>query len=295
MTPEKGNTSIIERKKTPEIIEKGLYESRRDVSDVLEKSLQKSKEELKNMTHADLVDFAKRAMALNQRLGNKIAEERKINSELVKLDKNRQEQFKKMRAEMEKLKSEVTTDVLTQIHNRRYLNEEGPKEFERSERVKQPITVAMVDIDHFKAVNDEHDHDFGDQVLREVAQKLKNTVREMDIVARYGGEEFTLVFPETDVDKAWDVMERIRKGVEELKFEYKGEEVKITISGGLATFYPNEYQNKADNEYNNIEELIKRADSELYTAKESGRNRICCAEPKIPMTYADQEYLNQNK
>lgn len=282
---------------TPRLLREGIYDTRNKLDSSIRGGLKSlSFKEMMDMPHADLANQCKHLEVYARGLETdlRVERERRETEEGRTFGQVKQEN-KDLRLEIEKLKQQVTTDTLTQIHNLRYLEEEGAKEFVRSERAQTPLTAVMVDIDHFKLVNDEHDHDFGDKVLRAVAQELKNSVRESDIAARYGGEEFTLIFSEMGTQEAWDVMERIRTKIENMSFDYKGKEVKITISAGMATFYPNKHDKASENEYNDIKELIKKADGELFEAKRSGRNRVCCAEPKIPTMYADQEYLNQAK
>jgi len=157
------------------------------------------------------------------------------------------------------------TDSLTQLHNQGYWRECCACEYKRHTRTQQPSALIMLDIDHFKKVNDTYGHPFGDEVIREVANCLRHNMRETDIAGRYGGEEFTLILVDTTMENAKFVAERIRHSVEAFDFHYQGELVKVTISLGIAHITGNipDYQS-----------WIKTADLGLYIAKDSGRNQI---------------------
>lgn len=261
---------------TPAIIANGLYESRKRATEVLDVS--RSRSEFEAMSRADLVEWAMQAKVA-------LGDNKRMSDEYVKLIDNQKKIITELRngtsyvvlkERIKELENQVIIDELTGIHNRRYLNEEGTKDFERSEREKKPLTVGMVDIDHFKIFNDTYGHEFGDKVLSAVAQLMEKEIRGFDTVARYGGEEFTLVFPNTDTEDASMIMHRIKEKIRDLKFEFKGKEVGVTVSIGAATFSP-DAQNQ---EFSSVDELIKKADGELYTAKRSGRDRISFAKPK---------------
>jgi len=160
------------------------------------------------------------------------------------------------------------TDPLTEIFNRGYMNTNLPKAIKRAVRYKQQLSIIICDIDHFKNVNDTYGHHMGDIILRSFAQNLNSSLRkDIDWVARYGGEEFLIVLPETGLNGAKVVSERLRHKVSE---ETPDEEntIKITASFGIASLTHGE-----DNSYLNATELIKAADKCLYQAKEQGRNR----------------------
>jgi two-component system cell cycle response regulator len=158
------------------------------------------------------------------------------------------------------------TDGLTELFNHRHVHELLHEEFERSKRTGESMAVAMMDLDRFKQVNDNHGHPTGDVILYETAQILKDTAREIDMVGRYGGEEFIVILPDTDEEAAAQFADRVRRRVEEHTYKDEAQQVKMTLSGGVAAF-PEEGLENPDT-------LIKRADEALYTAKESGRNRI---------------------
>lgn len=157
------------------------------------------------------------------------------------------------------------TDSLTQLHNQGFWRECCAAEYKRHTRTQQASSMIMLDIDHFKKVNDNYGHPFGDEVIREVANCLRKNMRETDIAGRYGGEEFTLILVDTDLENAKFVAERIRKSVEEFDFHYQGKLVKVTISLGISHITGN---------IRDYRSWIKTADLGLYIAKDSGRNQV---------------------
>lgn len=161
------------------------------------------------------------------------------------------------------------TDGLTGVYNRRYFQRQLESEFRRAPRFGYPIALILLDCDYFKRFNDTHGHLLGDQVLRSLAQVLRETVRETDVVARYGGEEFAVILPETNAEQAVEVADRIRQNVARRPFWGRGQTpVAVTVSIGVAS------RLAADTK---PEDLIDLADSALYQAKETGRDRICTA------------------
>lgn len=164
----------------------------------------------------------------------------------------------------EKIYQMALTDGLTGLNNHRTFQLGLDNMLIRARRQSSSICLILCDIDHFKKINDMHGHPFGDQVLRKVAETLKQSIRKVDLAARYGGEEFALVLEASDEEGAIIQSERARHSIEELSFSSKGEKISITMSFGLAS-YPVDGDNKA--------KLIDRADQALYYAKESGRNR----------------------
>lgn len=159
----------------------------------------------------------------------------------------------------------ATTDSLTGLFNRRRFMELAEREFARGKRYQGARTMLMMDIDHFKRVNDTHGHDVGDEVLRELARISRTALRELDILGRLGGEEFGVLLPETEAGPAMDVAERLRRAIEQTPIPTGVGELRITVSIGAAT-------SKDDAE--TVETLLKRADVALYEAKQSGRNRV---------------------
>ncbi|MEW6777671.1 MAG: diguanylate cyclase [Bdellovibrionota bacterium] len=161
------------------------------------------------------------------------------------------------------------TDGLTKITNRRHFMEVFELEFLRAERYRASLSYVMIDIDHFKKINDKHGHQVGDQALIAVAGVLKEGLRKHDIAARYGGEEFALLLPETDLAGAQVVAERYRKRIEDTPVASAGDSLHLTASLGISCF-PRE-------DVSNIDDLIRLADAALYEAKNQGRNRVVVA------------------
>ncbi len=157
------------------------------------------------------------------------------------------------------------TDSLTAVYTRRYFVERFEEEIKRCNLRKTTLAFIMVDADHFKKINDQYGHLTGDQVLREIAMIIKESVREIDIVGRFGGEEFCVVLPDTDLDGAWVVAERIRRSAEKKLIKAYDNALRITLSVGLA-IYPTDG--------NVPDEIIDKADWALYRAKSQGRNCV---------------------
>jgi len=158
------------------------------------------------------------------------------------------------------------TDDLTGLYNRRFLQQRLEEELHRASRYSLRLSCIMLDIDHFKAINDTHGHVAGDLIIKDVATILKNHVRKSDLAVRYGGEEFLLILFENDKNGALRVAERVRADVESHVFTWKEQPLRVTISSGVAVF--------PDDGVTMPDELIARADSALYSAKTSGRNMV---------------------
>jgi two-component system cell cycle response regulator len=158
------------------------------------------------------------------------------------------------------------TDPLTGLYNRRYMESHIGTLVEQAATRGKPLTVLMLDIDYFKAINDTHGHDAGDDVLREFALRIRKSIRGIDLACRYGGEEFVVVMPETDMTVATVVAERLRRRIagEPFPIQQGAGAVNVTISIGLAALGNDD----------NAARVIKRADQALYRAKRDGRNRV---------------------
>lgn len=167
----------------------------------------------------------------------------------------------KLRRQNEELERLSTSDALTGLHNRRFLTQRLSEELSRAYRQKTSFTVLMADVDEFKKYNDTYGHPAGDEVLKKVANILRNSTRAMDSTARYGGEEFAVLLNDTTGKEAFEVAERIRTQVESQEFTGR----KITISIGMAEFPEDGYTADA---------VISSADEALYEAKRGGRNRV---------------------
>lgn len=170
------------------------------------------------------------------------------------------------KADNARLEALAHTDSLTLVLNRRALVGRLAAEVDRARRYQSMVTILMIDLDHFKGVNDSHGHLAGDHVLRDVAQLLLHEVRSVDIVARYGGEEFMVVLPETSTDGAVAFAERLRERIEGRAFEGTGQSLLLTASIGVASF--------PSTRVASMDDLVARADEALYRAKAEGRNRV---------------------
>jgi two-component system, cell cycle response regulator len=193
--------------------------------------------------------------------------------------KTLQDELREAKDQLEKLSVE---DGLTSLFNHRHFQEELRREFGRARRYNDPLSLIMIDLDHFKEVNDRHGHPFGDKVLREVAQLVKASLRDTDLCARYGGEEFSVILPKTMMAGALAVAERIHRELNQKAFAVdaaqvlpggassaagKGAGERVTASFGIAS-YPSK-------DVTSAELLVRYADEALYRAKREGRNAIC--------------------
>lgn len=176
----------------------------------------------------------------------------------------------KIRDLREKLLQVSTTDELTGLHNRKYLHERLEQEISRAKRYGTKLSCLLFDLDFFKVVNDIYGYDWGDVLLRSIADKLKQLIRKEDILTRYGDEEFLLILPNTSEENAFLFAERFRRDIEKMEFIPAGEEERhpITISGGIST-YP--CLEDTDEDVNTI---IRYAEHALYNAKKRGKNKI---------------------
>ena len=172
-----------------------------------------------------------------------------------------------------RLRSAALTDALTELPNRRYAMKRLETEWVSSERTGRPLSVMLIDIDHFKAVNDTYGHDAGDAVLKEVAGLLRTSLRQADEVCRIGGEEFLVICRNTNQADSVMIGERIRQAVEAHSIQVGGTELKMTISMGAAG---------RTNGFLDLNALLKAADEAVYVAKDTGRNRVCEAPEDRP-------------
>ncbi len=180
----------------------------------------------------------------------------------------------RLRMNLEESVSAASMDELTRLHNRRYLVSHLAREFERAVENRKSLSVIILDVDHFKKVNDTHGHAVGDEVLAELARRMIECTRSSDLSARLGGEEFVVVMPDTTLPVAESVAERLRLGVGETAFAIpKGDLlIEVTISLGVAV-------NKGADD--TPEDLLARADRALYRAKSEGRNQVACASEEL--------------
>jgi diguanylate cyclase (GGDEF)-like protein len=160
---------------------------------------------------------------------------------------------------------QATTDELTGLMNRRNILKRLDEELKRAVRLHEHLCIMIIDLDHFKRINDTYGHLFGDVVLKLTAECIKDTVRAYDIVGRIGGEEFLIISPGVEMDVAIGLAERVRKRVSELVFDQGGQKVTVTLSVGATALESSDL---------GLVSMMKRADRALYQAKEQGRNRV---------------------
>src|SRR5687767_410520 len=185
---------------------------------------------------------------------------------IKRLQEELEERERQLLEANEKLRHMSRTDGLTGLDNRRYLEQQLDMMYAHSERLNEPLSCVICDLDRFKTVNDTHGHHAGDAVLRQFAAILKHEAREIDRVGRYGGEEFVILLPGTVLDAAVTFAERVRKQIEDHTFTFDGGTLRRTASFGVAAWpHPR---------ITTCEGIMRRADDALYVAKETGRNRV---------------------
>jgi diguanylate cyclase len=189
-----------------------------------------------------------------QALANKVQE----------MEKNDEE----VRQRLEEEKQRALTDNLTGLPNREAYGERSHQEIQRWQRYQHPLTIAVIDIDFFKKINDNYGHQTGDKVLKIVSGAAAKRLREVDFIARFGGDEFVVLLPETTAENALQMLNRVREGLANTLFRYKDQKINITVSIGVADV----------KEGDTTETVFERADQALYTAKKTGRNKCCVAE-----------------
>jgi len=186
------------------------------------------------------------------------------NEVLQYMDKEKTRLMAELEKQKQAFEQQSHEDGLTKLYNRRYIDTLLAQEFERSKRFNHPFSIALIDIDYFKKINDTFSHQVGDEVIRTVAQIFKNNLRSMDLVGRYGGEEFVVGLLETSLMRAIPVAEKLRRAVEEFNWVVVRPNLQVTISIGLAE----------NTKMPSHEKVISEADRKLYEAKRAGRNLV---------------------
>lgn len=206
-------------------------------------------------------EFYRRGMAEEEKLSSVI---RNQNKRL----KDANDRIRKLNYELEKANRELeeiaTYDALSGLLNRRSMFQRIDVELERANRLKIPLSGIMLDIDHFKLINDNYGHKCGDIVIKNIGEILKNRLRKYDYAGRYGGEEFFFILPNTERQQAHRIAERFRSELEKLVFSCDNKSMQITVSMGIAQYIAIESR----------EEWFMRADNAMYRAKQTGRNRV---------------------
>jgi diguanylate cyclase (GGDEF)-like protein len=185
------------------------------------------------------------------------------------------------------LKRLAATDPLTGADNRRSFLEKAAYELLRSQRYEHAFALLMLDVDHFKSVNDTYGHKWGDQVLKAIVAKSLKTLRDTDLFGRIGGEEFAIILPESEAEAALEVGERLRQALSEISISSDKGSIKITVSIGLAMM-------EAGND--TLEAILERADAALYKAKQAGRNKLVRGEigtDTISAAFQDQHLAHR--
>lgn len=200
-----------------------------------------------------------------QGMGRDISERKRRESELAQSHQFLESQLEEAAAERTVLQEQAIRDPLTGLFNRRYLNETLPRELSRAKREAYPVAVIMLDLDHFKRINDEYSHAAGDEVLRTLSALLTMGARDSDIVCRFGGEEFVVIMPGITAELALERVEGWRSELETVTVAYGEARIGVTLSGGIAMFPDHGVSSDV---------LLARADEMLYRSKHDGRNRI---------------------
>ena len=189
-------------------------------------------------------------------IGEIVRANQSLQSKLDTAESRLQEQAVEIEAHI----SRSLTDPLTGLPNRREFNERLEERMGAWNRRREVFSLLLFDVDHFKKLNDQHGHLAGDQVLAAVGSALRGAIRREDAIARYGGEEFAILLPNTTMEQAAEVAQKVREAAARTVVEHNQYEIRVTVSGGIATIQPNE----------TVEMLIQRADSALYAAKAAG-------------------------
>lgn len=219
---------------------------------------------------------ASRLNNVMQRLQSHQEQQNKLNSELLERFDNLSAHAKQMKkesqslsAQLEEQRQKALHDTLTGLPNRAAWNERFALEHARLQRNGSPLTLGIIDLDHFKQVNDSYGHLAGDKVLKIIATELKNRLRKTDFIARIGGEEYVVLLPDTPLAQGYEVMEKLRLAIQNCPFHFKGEPVTVTFSAGVGEVRATESMNDA----------FERIDQTLYIAKNAGRNSVRSADP----------------
>lgn len=192
-----------------------------------------------------------------------ISARKKMEDELRRAGERVESSNRQLREVLAREQEKARTDALTGLHNRRYFFELGTELFNIAQRYRQPLSLLMFDVDHFKRFNDLFGHQAGDAVLAHVARVAGASIREADVLARYGGEEFVVILPNTDAHGAYLLAENVRERIAGQHDYIDGRDMRVTVSVGVAELLPSD---------GHLEELVSRADKALYMAKNSGRN-----------------------
>ena len=216
----------------------------------------------------DMKPFSQILQEANEELGKLNLSYEQLTVELKQAKEKAENYAQELQKANEQLREMAFKDGLTGLYNHRYFQDLMDHELSRSRRYKKPFSLIMLDLDHFKKINDQYGHPVGDVVLKGVSKAIQNNIRDCDFAARYGGEEFAVVLPETELKGGAMVAERIRKAVENLEIVTNGLSIDVTISIGVTCHHT--LTDKKDKS-----EIISEADKALYKSKNKGRNKTC--------------------
>ncbi len=192
-----------------------------------------------------------------------VIREAKSKHELIETNRFLIQELRKANDRLQKL---TLTDEMTELYNYRFLKNQLDAEIKRAERYSKPLSICLIDLDHFKSINDQYGHPAGDAALKQVAKILLDSVRNVDFVGRYAGDEFLIIFPNTQLADAVKLCDRILKTTRETKLEVDGHPIPLSLSIGVTDYHLSRR--------NSVDSLMEAADRCLYLAKESGRNRV---------------------
>jgi diguanylate cyclase (GGDEF)-like protein len=243
-------------------MDKKLLNEAQDMHRILksEDSIEYLKSKMLDSFSSFVNTFDQKTVTKKDHLGTIATEYSNVNNELEQYKK----QVNQLQSDLNRYKNESIQDHMTGLYNRKYMDMKLAEEIDRFKRMGTPFSIVMADIDKFKSVNDTYGHQVGDQVLKHMAQLIKENIRKTDFAFRYGGEEFMMMLVNADVRNAMHVSEMIRKKLEATNFSLKDCSFNVTASFGVAQFKPED----------TAESAIKLADERLYTAKQTGRNKI---------------------
>ncbi len=234
--------------------------------------------ELYSIDPGEMKPFSQIMLDANDELGKLNYSYEQIVLELTQAKQNAEQLAINLKEANDKLRELTFRDGLTGLYNHMYFQDFFENEIQKSIRYKTPVSLLLLDIDHFKSINDRYGHPTGDHVLIEASKVLVKLVRHCDIVARYGGEEFAIVLPETGTVGAKVLAQRLRRGIEQQQFQYDKNTITITMSVGISSTDMNSIEISRKN-------LISKSDQALYTAKQEGRNRVVVStqNPKVAL------------
>jgi len=215
----------------------------------------------------DMKPFSQILQEANEELGKLNLSYEQLTVELKQAKEKAEKFARELKDVNEQLREMAFRDGLTGLYNHRYFQDLMDNELSRSQRYKKAFSLMILDLDHFKKINDEYGHPVGDIVLKEVSKAIENTIRDSDFAARYGGEEFAVVLPETELRGAAILAERLRKAIEQLEIDTNGCRVDVTVSVGVTCYHPS--TDKIEKS-----EIFTQADNALYNSKNKGRNMI---------------------